>query len=322
MGRRLTRDEAIALFQEVHGHRYDYTDTKYNGALSPIDVLCPEHGPFTVIANNHRIGFGCRYCKKEHRQKAIFEEFSKIHNRKYDYSGSVYIAENRKIRILCPEHGYFERLAMTHRKGLGCNKCAEKIVDTESLISAFRKVHGDQYDYSKTIFVCSTEKVLIGCSEHGYFAQNIYRHLDYQGCPRCAGTFKKNTDEIIAEFKLIHGQRYDYSLVEYDGNNRRVKIKCQKHGVFEQTPKAHKKSSGCPQCRINIKKVADEIPSFEAVHGQKYDYSLAKGMTYRSSHERIPVKCSKHGVFKQSIASHRKGSGCPMCAQNRRRQSN
>lgn len=320
MGKKITHDEAIVLFKEVHGDRYDYTNTKYLGALSPIEVLCKAHGTFKIIANNHKLGFGCRQCKKEEKLNLIFDGFRAVHGDHYDYSESKYIADNKKIRIRCPQHGYFEKLALTHRKGGGCDLCEEKIRDTDSLIKAFRRVHGHRYDYSQVVFTSSTAKVNIVCTEHGVFPQTIHRHLDYQGCPVCAGIIKKSNEQIIAEFKEKHGDRYDYSLVEYDGNNKKVRIICKEHGEFLQTPKAHKKSSGCPSCRVHLKKVSDKIPAFKQVHGERYNYDLCKNTTYICSHVKIAIKCAKHGVFKQSIASHGNGSGCPSCAKERRRQ--
>lgn len=321
MGRKITHDEAIALFKKVHGDRYDYSNTKYVGALCFIEVVCLKHGVFKVNANNHKLGFGCSKCKREDKLRSVFTAFRAVHGDRYDYSESIYIADNKKIKIRCPEHGYFEKLPLTHRKGGGCGFCEEKIRDTSSLITAFKRVHGDRYDYSKTVFVSSTCKVDIGCRVHGVFPQNIYRHLEYQGCPTCSGTIKKNNEQIITEFKNKHGDRYDYSLVQYNGNNKKVEIICREHGVFLQTPKSHRKSSGCPSCRITVKNVADEIAYFKQLNGERYSYDLCKGMIYRTSHERIPIKCVKHGVFRQSIASHKKGSGCPLCAKERRKQS-
>ena len=55
-------------------------------------------------------------------------------------------------------------------------------------------------------------------------------------------------DKVIVKFKEVHGDTYNYSLVQYIKNNIKVKIICQKHGVFEQTPDAHKTGSGCKKC--------------------------------------------------------------------------
>jgi len=63
---------------------------------------------------------------------------------------------------------------------------------------------------------------------------------------------KLNTKEFIQKAKEIHGDKYDYSLVDYKTNKDKVKIICKEHGVFEQTPTTHiYKKSGCYKCAIN-----------------------------------------------------------------------
>lgn len=65
------------------------------------------------------------------------------------------------------------------------------------------------------------------------------------------GTFnvRKTTQQFIAEAKLIHGDKYDYSKVEYKTNKDKVCIICPTHGEFWQTPNGHlNDKSGCPKC--------------------------------------------------------------------------
>lgn len=59
---------------------------------------------------------------------------------------------------------------------------------------------------------------------------------------------RKTTEEFIQEAKLIHGQKYDYSKVEYVNANKNVKIICPLHGEFLQTPHSHLKGCGCTKC--------------------------------------------------------------------------
>lgn len=59
---------------------------------------------------------------------------------------------------------------------------------------------------------------------------------------------KLTTEEFIAKAKAVHGDRYDYSKVEYVNNQTKVCIICKKHGEFWQTPKSHLNSNGCHMC--------------------------------------------------------------------------
>lgn len=60
---------------------------------------------------------------------------------------------------------------------------------------------------------------------------------------------KKSTqDEFITKAKVIHGDKYDYSEVEYESNHVPVTIICPIHGPFSQTPASHLMGRGCKPC--------------------------------------------------------------------------
>jgi len=48
----------------------------------------------------------------------------------------------------------------------------------------------------------------------------------------------------------------------------------------------------------------------EEKHGKKYNYSLVKDSLGSDS---IPIICDKHGIFKLSVNSHKRGARCPVC---------
>jgi len=83
------------------------------------------------------------------------------------------------------------------------------------------------------------------------------------------------TKNFILKSKKIHGDAYDYSLVEYINCKKKVKIICKEHGIFEQTPDNHIRQRGCPMCDVSKKSNTNFfIIKSEKVHGNKYDYSL------------------------------------------------
>lgn len=105
----------------------------------------------------------------------------------------------KKIIITCPIHGDFEQISINHLVGKGCPKCAIKrsqksnraFKTKEDLIEAFKKVHGDEYDYSKVgEYTSRTDKVEIICREHGSFWQSPAMHLRGEGCPKCDMKYK------------------------------------------------------------------------------------------------------------------------------------
>src|ERR1035437_4477643 len=122
---------------------------------------------------------------------------------------------------------------------------------TEEFINRAKKVHGDKYDYSLIDYNNSRSKIKIICIKHGEYNQTPDAHLHGQGCQICGGTKKSNTDNFISKSKLIHGDKYDYSLVKYISKRSKVKIICPKHGIFEQRADGHIVSNGrgCPICK-------------------------------------------------------------------------
>lgn len=129
-------------------------------------------------------------------------------------------------------------------------------ITTEQIIENFRSIHGDMYNYDLVEYKTMHTKVVIQCSIHGEFKQTPNAHIrQNQGCPKCAITYnvqkqKDTTKDFILKAKEIHGNRYDYSKVEY-GNNAhdKVIIICKEHGEFLMSPNSHlSKKSNCIKC--------------------------------------------------------------------------
>jgi len=60
---------------------------------------------------------------------------------------------------------------------------------------------------------------------------------------------RKLTTSIFKDRSIkIHGDRYGYSKVKYVNNHSKVKIICEKHGLFEQIPKDHLNGFNCSKC--------------------------------------------------------------------------
>jgi hypothetical protein len=174
------------------------------------------------------------------------------HGNTYSYTETVYKNSTTKIQIICPQHGMFEQVPYSHLRGNGCNKCAQeqKIgMTTEQFIQKAQVVHGDEYDYQNTVYTSRHKKVKITCRHHGVFEQLAGNHLNGSGCQKCYGKNIAHTNEsFIEKAKEVHGDEYEYSLVDYTGNHNKVKIICQKHGMFEQQAGHHMRGHGCPYC--------------------------------------------------------------------------
>lgn len=123
----------------------------------------------------------------------------------------------------------------------------------------------------------------------------------------------KNVKSFIEKCRKVHGRTYDYSLVKYCGSHIKVKILCDQHGIFEQSPSNHLAGRGCKQCsrdNLSLKFREDEI-SFvrkaNLVHNFKYDYTNVK---YTGSFDKIKLICPRHGLFEKTPSNHLRGQGC------------
>ena len=111
-------------------------------------------------------------------------------------------------------------------------------MNTKEFIEKAKRIHGDKYDYSKVKYVNNRTKVCIICPEHGEFWQRPTSHLKGCICYRCSQKAKakkqkkSSTNEFIEKAKKIHGDKYDYSKVEYINAKTKVCIICPEHGEF------------------------------------------------------------------------------------------
>ena len=215
-----------------------------------------------------------------------------------------------------------EQCAYYHINGGGCPECSRKKIkkevnNKEEFVKKAKAVHEDKYDYSLVDYKNSRTKVKIICPIHGVFEQAPNNHLLGAGCPDCSGRKRSTTEEFIQRAKAIHGDKYDYSLIDYKNNKTKVKIICPIHGIFEQTPLCHLSGNNCPQCSSleNGKNQSftniEFIERAKEMHGDKYDYSL---VDYKNAHNKVRIICKKHGVFEQLAYRHLDGSGCPSCS--------
>lgn len=185
------------------------------------------------------------------------------------------------------------------------------------IIKATEKHHG-KYNYDKTEYINSREKITITCIEHGDFLQSPAKHLIGRGCPECAKKTRADKkrlkfDDVVGRLKKIHEDRYKYIYNELKyGNRTRIDIICPVHGVFSQVLYSHISGCGCPKCAGNIQKTNDEfITDSIRVHGNIYDYSKS---VYNGVFNKVTIICHEHGEFNQTPDNHiNSKQGCPFC---------
>lgn len=212
-----------------------------------------------------------------------------------------------------------------------------KKLSNQECINKLKSIYGESLDYSKVDYKSSRSYITLICPIHGEFQQYANNALQGRGgCPKCKLAFS-NREEFIQNAKEIHGDKYDYSKVEYINMSTPVVIICPKHGEFKQTPRHHViNGSGCAKCyhesRTNNSKkqtISKEekaiirrntwINECSKIHNNKYDYSKVPNLD--SLNTKVPIICPIHGEFTQLAQTHKK-CGCPKCAVEYRASQN
>lgn len=277
----VTKEEFINRAKNVHGNKYDYSKVAYKKITDKVCIICPEHGEFWQEARAHYRGQGCPKCgaiKKAKSKTLTKEEFIKkaelIFGKEYDFSNINYINTHTKIKLWCKKHGEFEitpHALLSEKRG--CPKCGRESsakymsLSKEKFIEISKLVHGNKYDYSKVIYKNNRTPVIVTCPVHGDFFVRPEVHMSGHECPICASEKRakkhiKTTDWFIEKSKRIHGNKYDYSKVEYKNIFSPVTIICPKHGEFRQIASYHVSGNGCPKCGFTTSYAENKIYDF------------------------------------------------------------
>lgn len=192
----------------------------------------------------------------------------------------------------------------------------------EQFITEACNVHGNRYDYSRAEYTNANKLIDIVCALHGTFSTTPSRHLRGVGCAACYEIQRRELmqTQFLDRAYQVHGDRYDYTSVVYQGARELVAIRCFDHGVFYQSPNNHMKGVNCPVCAQLQRPVSKQL-TFEEfcnraayIHGTTYTYPAQpfEGLTGH----KIIITCSTHGNFIQSPRKHIAGHGCPLCRES------
>ena len=269
---------------------------------------------------------------KKFTQKEVLDRFKKVHGDEYDYSLVEYVNCKTNVLITCNKdgHGVFSQKPNNHLQGSGCPDCGEKIriekrkLNQKEVLERFKKVHGDEYDYSRSEYIDAHTKISIRCRKdgHGIFEQTPDNHSQGQGCPKC-GKIKsdtkrtKSTADFIKQAKEVHPDKnYGYDKVDYKVARKKVIIVCPVHGDFSQIPNSHLQGIGCRKCGTistieKLKLTIDEfIERSNIIHNNFYGYEK---VVYVNGKTDVIISCPKHGDFHQPPNDHLSGRGCIDC---------
>lgn len=255
-------EDFIKCAREVHGDKYDYSKVTFiKTKVKKVTIICPIHGEFLQAVNVHLNGSGCPKCKGV--QKKTTEDFVKQAKEiypEYDYSKVEYKNATTKVLITCPKHGDFLAIPRnTLSNHAGCPQCglerqAKCFARTDKQFKELALKVRPNYDFSQSYYQNQYKKIRVTC-DFGHNFEIIPKSLlQGYGCPECSAINirKRNKEAFIEKAKNIHGDKYDYSTLEYTRIDEPMSIICPEHGRVYMWPSSHLKGNGCPKCSQSI----------------------------------------------------------------------
>lgn len=204
---------------------------------------------------------------------------------------------------------------------------------TEQFIARARERYGDAFSFERCEYRNMKTPVLVTCPEHGEVEVNPDSFLNRAriGCPRCSKATPKKprkytTESLVAAYREIWGDEFDYSEVVYAGFAEKVKITHRRCGrTFEQVAGSHFKY-GCRPCSardrgeaLRDKSKARFLDRARAIHGDDYEYTLDDFVDMKTH---VDIRCRKHDfMFRASPNNHlhpTAPTGCPKCGWDKR----
>jgi hypothetical protein len=292
-----TLEKFIEQSKIKHGDKFDYSKVVYINSQTKVIIICKTcNTEFLQNANSHIQGYGCDKCAhiKNHKDQTLtkdqfVQKAAKVHGDKYDYSNSEYRLSRVKVNIKCNKClNSFSQTPNNHiSKGFGCPHCAKNaILTTEKFIEAAKKVHGDKYDYSMTIYIRSSKNVKIRCVVKDIiFDQTPNNHLAGRNCPCCFPKFSKPSTQYM-QYLSIENPDIEYAL-----NPKEYRIKNSRYHADGYIPSKNLVIEfqgcfyhGCPKC-YNPSEICGvtkktHISSFNDTLKKK-QHILDQGYTYR-----------------------------------------
>lgn len=246
----------------------------------------------------------------------FLERSNSKHNYKYIYP-EEYDGKDKKIRIICREHGDFHQTANDHMRGQICPDCAldDRRLTLDEIKNILHKVHDNEFDYSLLQYssTLTSGEIPIICKKHGIFNQNFKGHRVGGKCPTC-NKLKKKRIAFENRAKKKYGDKFDYSRIDFVDYDTPVEIGCPDHGWIYITPRQHLLKEGCDKCLEDIKKErwVSFVDSANIKHDNKYKYPEYFDIE-SNNRTKIPVICPDHDIFPQTLSKHLLGQGCPKC---------
>lgn len=198
---------------------------------------------------------------------------------------------------------------------------------TKNFIEKAKKVWGEHtFDYKDVVYVKNNIPVVLWYN--GVRVEQIPKHHLAHHMPIEISDKRKNMkEELIAKFKKIHNNKYEYGDFDYiNAKEKNIPVYCKQigsdgkeHGLWYVNATNHLSGCGCPKCKSEklskyfSSNKEDFIKKANAVHNGRYVYDK---VVYVNNSTNVIITCKEHGDFLQCPHNHLQGKGCPKCSES------
>ena len=231
-----TTETFIEQATKKYGDKYDYSLVEYVNNKIPVTVICSERGlmevrPDLFLTNRIYIQQGRKKTKSTDKEMFL-EEVYKVYGDKNDYTNTEVGDSRGKIEVLCKEHGEFEVYMTNHFHGQDCPKCSAinysniRRKSTEEFIKEAKEIHGDNCDYTETVYKTCKDKVRIKCNIHDTFFKTLpSNHIIGSRCRKCCS--EKISKALVGKEGTCGYTRSGYIKQANSGEAMVYLIKCK-----------------------------------------------------------------------------------------------
>ena len=317
----------------VESHGFVLLETEYKNNATKMRMYCTKHKQeFMRSLSYVMMGRGCPECTKEHITTYTIDMVRKeVEEHGYKLLETEYKGSTTKMKMSCDKHGEFSQSLNCIHNGNWCPSCGREIAREKMLLpidEVKSVVESKGYELLDDTYEGHNIPLHLRCPQHGDFMmtyQNVKKGHRCPGCNAEKGYVQKKTYEQVKEYIKSRGFTLLTPKSDYVDRYTKLKIKCDKHGVFEQSYDLFQPTKyGCRKCSyehlsgrpssLDIGIIKDYVES--------RGYKLLDTEYIGDNHQLMHMICPKHGEFTMQLRKLREGCGCQKCGKEIRIMKN